>query len=320
MENLKILSLDGGGVRGYLSILILEKLEKALNRILNEEKVIAERFDLIAGTSTGGIIATALAIHKSAKEIREIYEQMMKVVFVPTAKGLKKPKYNQKVLKKILKEIFDNKTLNDVKTHLCITSVDIATSKPKFFKSPYLEIYHQRADEKLVDIALATSAAPIFFPLANTKHFHFLADGGLIANNPSMIAVLEGYKITKNFDKIKLLSIGTGEMSKMPYDVKKIEEYGGVITWALNKSPKELLSISKKEIVIPLIEVLINAQSKLIDSQVQTILKEENFLRINPPLSQDVRLDEVEKIDILKNLASIADSEKTVKKVKLLTE
>jgi patatin-like phospholipase/acyl hydrolase len=321
MENFKILSLDGGGVRGYLSILILEKLEKALNRILNEEKVIAERFDLIAGTSTGGIIAAALAVHKSAKEIREIYEKMMKTVFTPTSKGIKKPKYNQKILKKILKEIFEDKTLNDVKTHLCITSVDIATSKPKFFKSPYLDIYHQRADEKLVDITLATSAAPVFFPLASTKHFHFLADGGLIANNPSMIAVLEGYKITKDFEKIKLLSIGTGEMTKMPYDVKKIEEYGGVIAWALNKSPKELLSIiSKKETVIPLIEVLINAQSKLIDSQVKTILKEENFLRINPPLSQDIRLDEADKIDILKNLASLGDSEEIIKKVKSLTE
>jgi len=316
MTKFKVLSLDGGGVRGYLSILILEKIEKALNRRLNEEKPIGERFDLIIGTSTGGIIAAGLSIHKSAQEIRKLYEKMMSKIFISISKGINKPKYSHSTLKKLLKEILQDKTLNDVKTHLCITSVDVATSKPKFFKSPYLEIYHQRADEKLVDIALATSAAPIFFPLVNTTYANFLADGGLIANNPSMIGVMEGYKVTKDFNKIRLLSIGTGEIGKMPYNVKKIEKYGGILSWALNKSPQEIMSILiKKEIVIPLIEVLINSQSKLINYQLETLLKEEHYLRINPILTQDISLDEVEKIDILKNLASIADSEKTVKKV-----
>ena len=69
----KILTLDGGGVKGYLTILILEKLEKALQRKFNDNKTIGERFDLIIGTSTGGIIASGLSIKKSAKEIRELY-------------------------------------------------------------------------------------------------------------------------------------------------------------------------------------------------------------------------------------------------------
>ena len=94
-KHYKILTLDGGGVRGYLSILILEKLEKALQHYLNDAKTIGERFDLLVGTSTGGIIAAGLAIGKSASEIKKMYENLLDKIFTPTHKGYLKPRYNQ---------------------------------------------------------------------------------------------------------------------------------------------------------------------------------------------------------------------------------
>jgi len=314
LKNFKVLSLDGGGIRGYLTILILEILEKTINEKLNEDKSIGERFDLIVGTSTGGIIASGLAIGKKASEIKPLYEKLIKKIFTPISKGYLKAKYNQETLRKEIQQILKDKTFNDVKTHLCLTSVDISTSKPRFFKSPYLDKYKSRADEKLIDAVLATSAAPIYFPLVDKKYSFFLADGGLIANNPSMIGITEAYQKTKDLKKIKLLSIGTGEMRYMPYDVKKIKNKGGVASWTINYSKTE--SFFRKKIVIPLIEVLLNSQSNLITSQARLLLQR-NFLRINPILPTSIELDETDTdtLKILKNIALEADNEKTKKAV-----
>jgi len=312
-ENFKILTLDGGGVKGYLSVLVLEKIEKALQRYFNDEKSIGERFDLIVGTSTGGIIATGLAIGKNATEIRELYENLLEKIFNPINKGYVKPKYNQNILKKELKKILKDKTFNDVKTHLCLTSVDISTSKPRFFKSPYRDSYHQRADEKLIKAVLATSAAPAFFPIVDTKYSSYLADGGLVANNPTMVGIVDGYQITNDLSRLRVLSIGTGDINYMPYDVQKIKEFGGVFSWTLN-SKYGIESIIDKKMIIPIIEVLLNTQSRLISAQANYLLKE-NFYRINPPLPTAIDLDDIEKIDILKNLAIQADREVIVKKV-----
>lgn len=320
-EPFKILTLDGGGIKGYLSILILEKIEKALKRHFKDDKTIGERFDLLVGTSTGGIIATGLALHKSATEIRELYERLLKKIFSPVYKGYIRPKYNQKVLIKELENILKDKTFKDVKTHLCLTSVDISTSKPRFFKSPYIEIYHQRADEKLIDGVLATSAAPVFFPIVDTKHSTYLADGGLVANNPTMVGIIDGYKLTKDLNKLRVLSIGTGEITYMPYDVEKIKEYGGIFSWALNSKYGIETILLNKRMIIPIIEVLLNTQSNLINTQAMHLLGKDKFYRINPPLPTSIDLDDVEKIDILKNLANIADSEETINNIiNLLTQ
>ncbi|WP_456383371.1 CBASS cGAMP-activated phospholipase [Hydrogenimonas sp.] len=313
METFKILTLDGGGVRGYLSILMLEKIEKALERHFQDGKPIGARFDLIVGTSTGGIIATALSLHRSAAQTRVLYEELLKKIFTPVNKGLIKPKYNQKILKKHIKEIVGEKTFNDVLTPLCLTSVDISTAKSRFFKSPYLEAFLPRADEKLLDAALATSAAPIFFPLVHTKYSHFLADGGIVANNPAMVGVVDGYRITKDLHKLRLLSIGTGEIKFIPYDVYKIEKGGGIFSWAVN-SNSVLDPVFKTQFVVPIMEVLFNAQSTLVNNQVDNLLGE-NFLRINPVLPSLIRLDDAQKLEIMKNVANVVDEEKTIRKI-----
>ncbi|MRJ03082.1 MAG: patatin-like phospholipase family protein [Epsilonproteobacteria bacterium] len=314
----RILSLDGGGIRGYLTISILERIEKGLNRFYGDDLPIGQRFDLIVGTSTGGIIATALALGKSARETRELYENLVQKIFRPHYKGIIKPKYNQNLLRKYLLEIVGEKTFFDLQTHLCLTSVDIATAKPLFFKSPYEPIYNQRADEKLIDAVLATCAAPIYFPPVDTKYSNFLADGGLVANNPAMVGLIEGFNKVHDLDRIRLLSIGTGKMVYTPYDVNKLKKGGGIFSWALD-SQNIVEPLLKRDLIVPLIEILFNAQSSLISYQINILLGK-RFFRINPSLPTSIRLDDTGKLGILKNLAFIGDKKETIERVMELLE
>lgn len=327
-ETFKVLSLDGGGVRGYLSAKILANIEKYLNQENNEKINIGQRFDLIAGTSTGGIIACALAIGKSAQEVFELYETLIPEVFVPKSNGVFEPKYSNEVLRKKLQAILGDNTLADVQTELCITSVDVENSKPRFHKSGYFGRNTVRVDERLVDLALATSAAPTFFPLVNTKHSTNLTDGGIVANNPSLVALIDAMQLTDNpSENIRLISIGTGEQCHMPYDIDSLK-YGGKQDWIVDieKSTKigEVVSNIKKDkskfqIVkdyclssekvfdskgSPLLELLMDSQSKLAHFQTQFLLGEK-YLRINPQLSVVIELDSVDKVESLKNLADL---------------
>jgi patatin-like phospholipase/acyl hydrolase len=328
MEKMRVLSLDGGGVRGYLSAKILANIEKYLNKENNENINIGQRFNLIAGTSTGGIIACALAIGKSAQEVFELYQTLIPEVFIPKSNGIFEPKYSNDVLREKLEAILGNKTLEDVKTELCITSVDVENSKPRFHKSGYFGRNVLRMDEKLVDLALATSAAPTFFPLVNTKHSTNLTDGGIVANNPSLVALIDAMQLTENnLKNIVLVSVGTGEQCHMPYDIDNLK-YGGKQDWIVDiekntkigevvsniKNDKSKFQIAKDYCLSsgkvfdskgsPLLELLMDSQSKLAHFQTQFLLGE-NYLRINPKLSVSIELDSVDKLDSLKNLADL---------------
>lgn len=305
-DKTKVLSLDGGGVKGYLSAKILANIELSLNEKNNENINIGQRFDLIVGTSTGGIIACLLSIGISAKEIFELYEKLIPEIFSKKSFGFFKPKYSSDILKEELKDKLADKTLKDVITKLCITSVDVQNSSPRFHKSNYLDDGRNvvRQDEKLIDLALATSAAPTFFSLVDTKHSSNLTDGGIVANNPSLVGAIEAKQINGNIDNVFLLSIGTGEQCHMPYDVDKLKN-GGKLKWMLQLKPRNILSNWFKYIGSPLLELLMESQSKLAHSQMIFLLKESQYVRINPKLSMSIDLDDKDKIDSLKNLADI---------------
>lgn len=302
-SEIKVLSLDGGGIKGYLSAKILFNIERLLNQEGDKNVNIGQRFDLIVGTSTGGIIACALSIGKSAKEIFELYESLIPKVFTSKTKGFFKAKYSNEILRKELKNILGDKTLKDVKTKLCITSVDVENSSPRFHKSDYFDRNTPRQDEKLIDLALATSAAPTYFPLINTKHSTNLTDGGMVANNPSLVALTEAIQLTRNINSISLLSIGTGEQCHMPYNIEKLKS-AGKINWMLSLKKKWNLFSYFKHQGSPLLELLMESQAKLAHFQTKFLL-EDQYLRINPKLNVSIELDDVEKIDSLKNLADI---------------
>ncbi len=302
----KILSLDGGGVRGYLSAKILSNLEDYLNHLTKEERPIGQRFDFIAGTSTGGIIALALAIGKTAKEIEELYYQYIPKIFGEKRNlllAVNSPKYKSSMLELMVAEVFGDYSLENVKTHVLITSVNLDNAQPRFYKSNYLTRNAERLPEKLKDIAMATSAAPTYFKAkTGLKHSHNLIDGGICANNPSLSAVIDALNFEEknslntippnNLNDITLVSVGTGERGEMPYDSKKLAN-GGWYTWA--RPVKD---------VVPVIEVLMESQSQMAHFQAKFLLKD-RYLRINPKLPFAMKLDDIQKLDNLKNLASL---------------
>jgi uncharacterized protein len=306
LNKCNVLTLDGGGVKGYLTAKVLRNIEQSLNELGKEDINLGQRFDLIVGTSTGGIIAAALAIGRSAKEIFELYETLIPKVF--SNSNIIGTKYSNVILKEELQNILGDLTLADVKTGLCLTSVDVENSSPRFHKSGYFDRNSNRLDEKLVDVVLASAAAPTFFPLIDTLHSSNLTDGGIVANNPSLVGFIEALQLVEGRkDDIALISIGTGEQCHMPYNVEKLKN-GGKLSWIAQCKPRYLLSNPIKHIGSPLIELLMESQSKLAHHQTQFLLGKK-YLRINPKLSVSIELDDSEKIASLKNLADLNKSD-----------
>lgn len=307
-DRFKILSLDGGGVRGYLSILILANIEKYLNDSDGANLPIGKRFDLIAGTSTGGLIALGLAIGKTANELVDFYEKKIPKVFSDENRRniFKKAfssKYDPSQLKIALEEFFGGKTLHDVVVDVCVTTTSLQNGYPRLYKSGYLKRNESRLDESLVDIGLATSAAPSYFPAHSSKHSSNLIDGGLCANNPSMVALVEacqfekashrGVNVINNSplglrENACLLSIGTGAQCSMPYDYKKLASGGG-LSWYP---------------VFPILEITMQGQSLMAHHQ-SKFLMGDAYMRINPDLKFPMALDDAKQMHELKNLADI---------------
>jgi len=224
MENktFKILSIDGGGIKGLYSASILASLE------LKTGKSITDHFDMICGTSTGGLIAIGLANGMSAKSLVDLYMTKGSLIF-PTSnnrfvrsfqnsyKSLKQiffsNKHSVKPLKRILEDLFGDKTMNDATNLLCIPSFNLTNGQPKVFKKSgsQTELFVDN-NIKLVDIALATSAAPSYYPVHEHNNFLY-TDGGVWANNPSLCGLLEAidYYVGegKEFDDFSILSISS---------------------------------------------------------------------------------------------------------------
>jgi hypothetical protein len=241
-REIRILSIDGGGIRGILPARLLQEIEHRLN------KPIADLFHLIAGTSTGGIIGCGLAVGMGAKELGDIYNQHGGAIFarsmwqrVSNPADLAGPKYAPTTLEGILSEVLRDKTLRDVTSvELLVPTYAIELSKPQdadgvvstrtpmFFKTwkargEQLARGENRFDFNfaLKDVARATSAAPTYFPpaqIANESGDRFgVVDGGVFANNPALCALSAGYALYPGA-KFTLVSLGTGSLERhIPY-------------------------------------------------------------------------------------------------------
>ncbi|KAI9109313.1 hypothetical protein K1719_019657 [Acacia pycnantha] len=206
-----ILSIDGGGVRGIIPAIILEFLEKELQKLAKDENVrIADYFNVIAGTSTGGLITAMLTAPNkadsnrpqfTAQQIVEFYKTKSKDIF-PLKRWqqsdldyLSKPKYNGKELCKILKKTLGETKLSETVTNVVIPTFDMKQIRPQIFSSFRVRRTNgAEVDVELSNICIGTTAAPTYLPPHyfenDDRQFH-LIDGGVIANNPALIAICE---------------------------------------------------------------------------------------------------------------------------------
>ena len=229
----RILSIDGGGIRGIFPAAVLAEME---SRYLGGESV-ADYFDLIAGTSTGGIIAIGLGAGIPAAKILDFYVEDGRDVFPPRA-GLGKlwkarklvtHMYDGEKLKKHLNLQLGSQTLQDSSSRLCIPSCDGTHGDVWVYKTPHHPDYQMDGSRRMVDVALATSAAPTFFRPLEDGGYRLL-DGGLWANNPIMVGVVEALTaLGASRGQVRVLSLGCGSE---PYRVGRWKMIaGGVLGW-----------------------------------------------------------------------------------------
>lgn len=276
----KILSIDGGGIRGVFPAAYLAELEK---RFLGGASI-AGHFDMVAGTSTGGIIALALAKGLTAKAALDIYLNKGDRIF-PTLKGAERivrsvksvsqPKYDQDVLREALEEEFGDTLFGAAKTRCVIPCFEGLHGEPFIYKIPHHPDYIHDQHKSMVDVALHTSAAPTIFPAVQTDEF-VMVDGGLFANNPVMNALVDAlacYDVPR--ENIRILSIGTGEGT---FSLSQAAQNGGKKDWA---------------ILLPFLAAF-RAQSKNALGQAFLLAGKENVLRIDVPESAtQIALDDV---------------------------
>jgi patatin-like phospholipase/acyl hydrolase len=248
-KTVKVLSIDGGGIRGIIPAIILAALQKRLGRNLYEV------FDLIAGTSTGGIIALGIGTTAnsgqpySPDKLVDLYVQNGPAIFkknlLMPVRELFLSKYSPNSLEKTLATFFGATELKTALTPLMISSYDLQGQRPFMFKSHYIAA-HPNYNWEVKSVARATSAAPTFFPpyhLVKGSEDYALVDGGVFVNNPAMAAYSEARSLYPEFANVVVISVGTGDrQDSISYAVAKD---WGLIGWARQIVPVMMDSVSE---------------------------------------------------------------------------
>ncbi|MFA6118921.1 MAG: patatin-like phospholipase family protein [Parachlamydiales bacterium] len=280
-----VLSLDGGGVRGVFSAQLLAMLE--------EEFHFLQHVDLFVGTSTGSILACALAYGIHPNEIVDFYRKNAKDIF--EEKGgiygyfLMQAKYERDNFEKILKTVFSNKMkLSDLPKKVICVSFELRNPSYDCWTPALIDNFNtQKAQEiEVVDAILRSAAAPTYF-----SSYQGFIDGGAVANNPSMMALaktLDPEGAGQPLESIRLLSVGTGIIkSYIPEDVD-----WGAYEW-LVRAPYESPTPPH-----PLFDILYNGTISVPHFQCSQILGS-FYQRLNAFLSRDFLLDDWKEVDFL---------------------
>ncbi len=280
----KILSIDGGGIKGVFPASFLSVIEETTG------KKISDYFDLIVGTSTGGIIALGLGMGFSAKEILGFYEELGPEVFqgnrfVRMLRSIGISKYDNVALRKALERKFADKRLGESKNRLVIPSLNLETGEVHVYKTSHHQRFQRDYKEKVVDVALATSAAPTYFPTYSSDSGIPLVDGGLWANNPVGLAVVEAIGVLEwPRDQIKVLSIGC---TTEPLNIKLARRFSmGMAYWGFRVA-----------------DLFMSAQSSASFGTAQLLAGHTNVTRISPSVANGkFGLDVIKGMESLKGL------------------
>jgi len=292
-----ILALDGGGIRGTIEAVILERLDKEFPNLMTKT-------DLIVGTSTGGIQALGLAAGYSPSHVREMYIDSAKDVFTDSllddVKNLWKAigaDYGTDGLREVLTSQLGNKKLKDLEKRVAIPAFDLDPGPDRKFRSWKLKVFHNfecpdgDGEELCVDVGLRTAAAPVFFPTVDGY-----CDGGVVATNPSLIGLTQALDKKRGpgmpLNQINLLSLGAGRSGRW---VEGDNLDWGALQWAPH-----------------ILYMLLEGGIGMIDFQCQQLLGE-NYHRINPPLDEKLRMDDWKKIPGMVEIANEEDLKPALK-------
>ncbi len=249
MKSIKVLAIDGGGIRGIIPAVILAKIHQRLGFDLYK------CFDLISGTSTGGIIALGIGTQcnkggtYSPTELADLYVErgpsIFKRNFLTSFKNWARPKYSPDALEATLAEFFGQTQFDTALTPLLISSYDLQGQLPFFFKSHRIT-QNPRYNWPVVSIARATSAAPTYFPplqLTRDSESYALVDGGVFVNNPAMAAYAEARALYPDAGNFIVISVGTGNrQDQITYAAAK---NWGLLQWARQIAPVFMDSVSE---------------------------------------------------------------------------
>ena len=301
MPKFLILSIDGGGLRGVVPLTVLQHIQSRVS------KPVLSYFSLVAGTSTGGLIASALTLpgnqrggfRYTLEEVLEVYKQDGNTIFpMPMGaveSGLRKvwslfsATYPEEGIKKVFDRILGEARLADAKVPLLISSYDLFTNRPLFFKSRQAREF-PAFNALLYDVCRATSAGPTYlpahemsYPLSETDDYNprrMCIDGGIFINNPSMAALAEfskhhvkyGYPSNTqgdiNYEDVFVLSLGTG--SFVGQAARKEDKQKGLLYWA----PR-----------MP--EVMMRGVNQSVDYQMKQMMENGNYLRLTMDIAEE---------------------------------
>jgi patatin-like phospholipase/acyl hydrolase len=206
----RVLAIDGGGVRGILPASFLATVEEQIGR--NP----ADFFDLIVGTSTGGIIALGLGAGMSAREIRDFYVERGPVIFrgqrhLRKIRQLVVGKYAASRLRAELEDVLGSTLIGESRTRLVIPSMDLTTGKVRLWKTAHHVRLVQDYTRPMVEAAMATAAAPTYFRATIAATGTSIIDGGVFANNPAALATVEAVGVLGwPRESVAILSLGCG--------------------------------------------------------------------------------------------------------------
>lgn len=283
----RVLAIDGGGIKGVFPAAFLADIEKTLG------EPIADYFDLIVGTSTGGVIALGLGMGLSAQEILDFYEIHGPKIFKGNRKlrflrQLGAAKYDSKPLRDALVEVFGDRKLGESKTRIMVPSLNLETGEIHVFKTAHHQRFVNDYKERVVDVAMATAAAPTYFPTHRLDTGVPLIDGGMWANNPMGPAAVEAVGVLEwSKGDVQLLSVGcTTAVANNQADRRN--GLGLTTYWAQR-----------------VLNVVMSGQSSSSLGTAQLLLGHDNIQRISPVVDDKrFSLDGTKDIESLRGLGS----------------
>lgn len=281
----KIITFDGGGIRGVLTAALLERLVAAWPSLINNAT-------LLAGTSTGGIIALGLAAGMSPAALRSLYQVSGPAIFDNWGRislgGKLRSKYSNENLKELATETFGGRTLGTLSKEVLIPTFDLDAWEDSPTRSWKAKFFTNRpgdpdCGELVADVALRTSAAPTYFPI-----YQGFIDGGVVANNPSVAALaqvlrpIEGHPKVTTIDDILILSLGTGTSFQW---ISAVDDDWGAIDWIRDRR---------------ILDIMLGGVGDVADFQCRQIL-DAQYNRLAPVFEPGivVDLDDDSKIDYM---------------------